>query len=117
MVEVRLGVEEDLHVADVEAELRDARLDQPRGAGVATVDEDVPLRTRDEKGRDVVGTDVIEIAGDAEWFYRLLPAIVAATSPARIHEHGGEEDECEDDEGPAAPKLHYVVRDISPLAR
>ena len=71
---VRLRVQEHFDVLDVEAELRDARHDHRRGAGIAAVEHDVALGPGDEERRDVVRADVVEIAGDAERFGRLLPA-------------------------------------------
>ena len=81
VVGVRLRVQEHFDVLDVEAELRDARHDHRRGAGIAAVEHDVALGPGDEEGRDVVRADVVEVAGDAERFGGLLPADLCRVQP------------------------------------
>lgn len=44
------------------------------GAGVPAVDEDVALRPGEQQRRDVVGADVVEVAGNAERFGVELPS-------------------------------------------
>jgi hypothetical protein len=81
VVGVRLRAQEHFDVLDVEAELRDARHDHRRGAGIAAVEHDVALRPGDEEGRDIVRADVVQVAGDAERFGRLLPASLCRVQP------------------------------------
>jgi hypothetical protein len=87
MIGVRVRVEEDPDVLDVEPELRDALDDQWRRSRIPAVDQDVTLRTGEEERRDVVCANVIEIAGDAEWFRRLLPALIARWFPPPAGDH------------------------------
>src|SRR5437870_2588245 len=84
MIVMRLGIQKDLHVLDVEAELVDALHDQRRRARIAAIDEDVTLRTGDQESGDVVGADVIEVAGNAERRDRFLPADLTALPPFRV---------------------------------
>ena len=88
VVGVRLRVQEHFDVLDVEAELRDARHDHLRSGGIAGVEHDVALGPGDEEGRDVVRADVVEVAGDAERFGRLLPADLCRVQPP-AEEHQG----------------------------
>ena len=66
VVEVGVADEQDLDVAEVEAELRDAFLDQRRRGCQAGVDQDVAGRRDDEIGGEVLAADVVEVVGDAE---------------------------------------------------
>jgi len=59
--------------------------DHRRSAGIAT-SSTTWLRAGDEEGPDVVRTDIIKVAGDAERVRRLLPAIFVAFSHLRRHQ-------------------------------
>jgi hypothetical protein len=107
VVGVRVGVEQYLHVPDVEAELRYAPLDERRGLGVAAVDEDVALGTGDQEGGDAGGADIIEVAGDAKRF--VGNGAVAADGGTPLQEEEGEErDEgAEEDAAPVLAKVSW----------
>jgi hypothetical protein len=81
VVGVRVRIQEHRDVPDVEAERRDARHNHRRGAGITAVEHDVARGPGDEEGRDVVGADLVEIAGDAERFGGQLPAAGARVPP------------------------------------
>ena len=66
MVVVAVADEQDLDVAEVEAEGFNALLDEGRAGFEVAVDEDVALGRDDEIGGEVLAADVIEVAGDAE---------------------------------------------------
>jgi len=66
VVEVGVADEQDLHVAQMEAELGNTPLNKRRRHGEAGVDEDVALRRDDEVGGEVLAADVVEVVGDAE---------------------------------------------------
>lgn len=81
VIGMRLGVQEDFDVLDVEAELRDACHDHWRGAGISAVEHDVAFRSGDEESRDIRGADVVEVAGDAERFRWPLSAALCSIQP------------------------------------
>jgi hypothetical protein len=58
----------------IEPELRDAGHDHRRRRVIAAIEHDVALGAGQEKRGDVVGTDVIEVAGNAKRFDGFLPA-------------------------------------------
>ncbi len=66
VVVVPVADEQDLDVAEVEAERFDAVLDLRRRGLEIAVDENVALGCRDQVSGQVVAADIIEIAGDAE---------------------------------------------------
>ena len=66
VVVVRVADEQNLDVAEVEAEGLDALANQRQEDFEIAVDEDEALRRDDEVGGEVFAADVIEIAGDAE---------------------------------------------------
>ena len=73
MVPVRVADEQDLDVAELESEFLDAGANQ-RDVGLEiAVDQDVPLRRRDQVVREPLAADVVEIAGDPERRKRLGP--------------------------------------------
>src|SRR3954453_12659809 len=81
VVGMRLRVQEHFDVLDVEAELRDARHDHWRGAGIAAIEHDVPRGPGDEERRDIIRADVVQIARDAERFDRRLSAPLRRIQP------------------------------------
>ena len=52
----------------------------------------------DEEGRDVIGADIVEVAGDAERFGRLLPADLRRVEPPAEEDHHGEDGGQSEDE-------------------
>src|SRR5690606_150726 len=68
VVGVGMGIEQDLHVGDAEAELGDATHDRGGGLGIAPIDQDVPLRPGYEERGDAGVADVVEIPGNPERF-------------------------------------------------
>jgi len=88
VVEVRVRVEQHFDVSDVEPEFGDARHDHRGGPGIAAVDQDVALGPGEQERSDVVGTDVIEVPGDAERFGGLLSTVVAHFFPFDDENHG-----------------------------
>src|SRR5207237_222931 len=62
----RMADQENLHIAELEAELLDAGANQWDVRLEIAVDEDVALRRRDEVIRQPFAADVIQIAGDPE---------------------------------------------------
>jgi hypothetical protein len=91
VVEVRVGVEQHLHVPDVEAELGDAADDQRGGLGVAAVDQDVARGPGEQERRDAGGADVVQVAGDPE---RLVGdrAVAPDRRPPLRDEDAGQDD-------------------------
>ena len=70
---VRLHRQQDFNVLHLETELLDAGLDQWRGIAEAGIDEDVALFAGDEVAGEVLGADVVEVAGDLEGSDGTLP--------------------------------------------
>ena len=72
---VPMGVadEQNLNIGELEAEAFHARLDQREILREITVDENVPLRCRDQIVRQSFAADVIQVAGDAKGRKRLGP--------------------------------------------
>src|SRR5690349_23138178 len=83
VVGVRVRVEEDLHVLDAEAELRDAPDDERGGLRIAAVDQDVALRPGDQERCDAGRADVIEIAGNLERLVRYRAGSRDGRAPQR----------------------------------
>ena len=109
---MRLRIEEQLHVTDVEAELPDARDDHRRGARVATVDQDMTLWPGDQERRDIIGADVVEVAGDPEWLGVELAAALRRIPPLAEEDDGDDSDDSEQDPQPSSPgraELHVHV--------
>jgi hypothetical protein len=73
MVVVSVADEDDLDIRELPAQLGDAPLNQRDRFGIIGIDEDVALRSGDEIRREIVGSDVVEIAGDAKGWRRLIP--------------------------------------------
>ncbi len=103
MVRVRLRVEENPDVADVEAEAGDARQYERWRAGIAAVYQDVTLGSGDEEGRYVVGADILQISGDAERLGRLLAASVRICLPSGTQYRDGDGDGTEHHPQPSPP--------------
>src|SRR3954465_7953704 len=99
MLEVRLGAQDRLYILDVEAELLDARGDERRTVREAAVDEHVALRARDQENRDVLASDVIQVAGNAERCHVGLMGlrIVLLNGDAPRHEQRGKDAEAGDE--------------------
>ena len=95
MIEVRFRVQQHSDVADVEAKLLDACDDERRSPRIPAVDDDVPERSGNQKGADVVRADVVEVAGDPEWLDGLLPATIGCVLPLTAQKGGrkGQEDQ------------------------
>jgi hypothetical protein len=75
---------------------------RPRGGGIAAVEHDVALGPGDEEGRDVVRADIVEVAGYAERFGRLLPAdFCRVQPPADEHQRNNAQD-CQQDGQPTS---------------
>jgi hypothetical protein len=91
VVVVGVGVQEDLHVLDLEPELLHALADDGHGLHEAAVEEDVSLGRRDQVGGDVVRPHVIEVACDPERLDRLVPR--ARRGVGLGHRQTGEEKE------------------------
>ena len=64
---MRVADEEDLDVAELEAELLDAGSDERDILLEIAVDQDVPFRRGDQIVRESFAADVVEVAGDSEW--------------------------------------------------
>src|SRR5215212_6072531 len=116
---MRLGAEEDFHIPNIEAELRDALHYQRWRSGVASIDEDMSVRPRDQERGNVICADVIKIAGDSERLGVLLSAVDASLAPLEksIHSHG--RDQCKEKQQPASAPCHdpltAIVSILSPL--
>jgi hypothetical protein len=63
-----------LHVLGPEAQLADVGEDLRDGLDEAAIEEDVALRRSDEKRRDLVRADVVNVADQLEGLDRLVPA-------------------------------------------
>ncbi len=85
MVQVRVAVQQDLHLLGVEAQGLDVGQHLRRGRIVTPVEEDQAGRRRDEVGGDVAGPDIVEIVGDPERGDRVI-----------ARRGGGESGACED---------------------
>ena len=66
MVPVSMAYQQDLDVAEVEAEPLHACPDQGKVVLRAAVYENVPLRSRDQVAREFLTSDVVQVAGDTE---------------------------------------------------
>ena len=73
VIPVRVADQQDLHVTELEAQPRHARLNLWYAGFEVTVDEDVSLWRRDEIAREPRAADVVEVLRDAEWRERLRP--------------------------------------------
>ena len=73
MVVMRLRVEQDLYVAQLEPELFNVRLYQRHRLGKSAVDQDMPLRRGDQERCDLRRPDVVNIANDLERLDRRIP--------------------------------------------
>ena len=67
VIPVRAADEEDLDVAELEAELLDAGANEREVVFEIAVDEDVALRGRDQVVREGFAADVVEVTGEVEW--------------------------------------------------
>jgi hypothetical protein len=79
--------EKDLHVAELEAQLLDARADHRHVGFEIAVDEDVALGRRDQIARQPFAADVVEVSGNSERRERLRPIGGAAMTPLLVREH------------------------------
>src|SRR5579862_1364085 len=57
-----VAIEQNVDVAEMESQLLHARLDQRHGPLVATVDQDVSARSRDEKRSQIVRAYIVYVA-------------------------------------------------------
>src|SRR6202040_3647682 len=73
VVKMRVADEEDFCVAEFEAELFDAGLEQRYVGFHIAVDQDVSLWGGDEIACEALAADIVEIAGDLEWREGLRP--------------------------------------------
>src|SRR5690606_7852579 len=91
VVGVRVRVEQHLHIADVEAELRDARHDRRRALRIAAVDQYVARRPGEQERGDAGRPDVVEVARDAERLVGLRTGPLDRRPPeqAERHDDGG----------------------------
>jgi hypothetical protein len=64
---VRVADQEDLDVAELEAELLDAGADERDVVFEIAVDEDEALRGGDQVVREALAADVVEVVDDVEW--------------------------------------------------
>ena len=70
VVRVGMARQQDLDIGHLEAERLDRFLNQGNRALKAAVDENMPLGGGDQKGGQILGTDVVDIADDLvrrEW--------------------------------------------------
>jgi len=67
VVVVCVADEQDLDIAEAEAERLDALADKRCGRFKIAVDENESPRRSDEIGRKIFAADVVEIAGNAKW--------------------------------------------------
>src|SRR5216684_346155 len=65
--------QQNLDIGHLEAERLDRLLNQGNGAFQAAIDEKMPLGSGDEKGSQILGTDVVNIANDLVRRERLVP--------------------------------------------
>jgi hypothetical protein len=101
VVGVRLRVDEDFDVLDVEAERGDARHDHAGGCRVACIEHDVALRPGDEEGRDVVRPNVVEVASYAKRFGGLLSANLCRIQPPGDEHQRHNAQDCQQGHQPA----------------
>jgi hypothetical protein len=76
MVHVRLRRQQDANVFGLEAKLPDRGFDQSGGRRHRTVDQDMPLRRRDEISGEIAGADVVNRPHEMERFDRIEPGVV-----------------------------------------
>jgi hypothetical protein len=81
MVEVGMGVQQEFHISRFETQGRDAVQDHRGSPGISTIDQDMAFGSGEQKRGSVVGTDVVKVAGNAEWLSGLLPPVVARRPP------------------------------------
>ena len=77
VVEMRVRIDQQLHLLGPKAELSDVGENLRRRLDEAAVEQDVPLRRRDEKRSDLVRADVMDVADEPEGLDGLVPAPVA----------------------------------------
>src|ERR1700737_850278 len=70
---MRMTDQENPDVTELESQFLDAGPNEGNARHEVTVDEDVPVGSRDQVIREAFASDVIEIPGDAEWRKRFGP--------------------------------------------
>ena len=72
--------------------------DHRRRGRIPPVDHHVALGTGQEEGGDVVGADIVEVAGDAEWLGGLLAADLVGVQPPAGDDQRDDDQHAEDRE-------------------
>src|ERR1700758_5887944 len=70
---MRVAVQQEFHVRQLESELGDVALDLRRGFDKATVEEEMTFWSGDQVRSDFNRADVIQVSGDPERRYRFIP--------------------------------------------
>lgn len=117
MIVMGMAVQEILDIANPKTERTNISLNERSSLGKSTIQNDQTAGRRDKKGRDAMGTDVVNVADDPERRYGSIPfpSLMVAVLGGRIEssqyeQAGSSEHETANESTNPEVKVHVTER-------